>query len=94
VVGNFRYDSANIDNIRTFPSKVVFDSYNNSQLRKESKEFKGIVQFYVIDSYGNLTNKTLSGLKWAVFEQFTHESFLAGTASFNLLLYKFRFHID
>ena len=66
VIGNFHNDSANIDNIRTFPSKVVVDSYNNSQLRKESEEFKDIVQFDFIDSYGNLTYKTLSGLKWAV----------------------------
>lgn len=65
VIGNFRSDSANIDKIRTFPSKVVDDSYN-SQLRKESEDFKDIVQFDFIDSYGNLTYKTLSGLKWAV----------------------------
>lgn len=66
VIGNFRNASANIDNIRTFPSKVVDDSYNKSQLIKESKDFKDIVQFDFIDSYGNLTYKTLSGLKWAV----------------------------
>lgn len=66
VIGNFRNTSANIDNIRTFPSKVVDDSYNKSQLIKESKDFKDIVQFDFIDSYGNLTYKTLSGLKWAV----------------------------
>jgi len=66
VIGNFRNDSANIDNIRTFPNKVVDDSYNNSQLIKESEDFKDIVQFDFIDSYGNLTYKTLSGLKWAV----------------------------
>jgi len=66
VIGNFLNDSANIDNIRTFPNKVVDDSYNNSQLIKESEDFKDIVQFDFIDSYGNLTYKTLSGLKWAV----------------------------
>lgn len=56
LIGNFRNDSANIDNIRTFRSK----------LRKESEEFKDIVQFDFIDSYGNLTYKTVSGLKWVV----------------------------
>jgi beta-1,3-galactosyltransferase 1 len=36
------------------------------QLRQESMQFKDIIQFNFVDSYRNITYKSIMGFKWAV----------------------------
>ncbi|XP_071139507.1 uncharacterized protein [Mytilus edulis] len=72
VIGNTR----NIpDNNRQFPaipsennitSNHSENKFSKEGLQKESIIFKDIVQIDFVDSYGNLTFKTLSGIAWAV----------------------------
>ncbi|VDI70296.1 beta-1,3-galactosyltransferase 1 [Mytilus galloprovincialis] len=42
------------------------NTFSKVRLQKESFIFKDIVQIDFVDSYGNLTYKTLSGISWAV----------------------------
>ena len=62
---------ANVQSLQTYDVTYAFfvgktDNHTlNAQIRDESNQFKDIIQFDFIDTYRNLTYKTLSMLNWA-----------------------------